>query len=26
LFLVHHLVNQDDKHLLAHEMASDFTA
>jgi hypothetical protein len=24
-FLVHHLVNQDDRHLLAHAMASDFS-
>jgi hypothetical protein len=24
-FLVHHPVNQDDQHLLAHAMASDFT-
>jgi hypothetical protein len=24
-FLVHHPVNQDDRHLLAHAMASDFT-
>jgi hypothetical protein len=25
LFLVHHPVNRDDSHLLAHPMASDFT-
>jgi hypothetical protein len=25
-FLIHHLVNRDDQHLLAHEMASDFSA
>jgi hypothetical protein len=25
-FRVHHLVNQDDRHLLAHAMASDFSA
>jgi hypothetical protein len=24
-FLVHHTVNQDDRHLLAHAIASDFT-
>jgi hypothetical protein len=24
-FLVHHLVNRDDRHLLAHAMASDFS-
>jgi hypothetical protein len=26
LFLVHHPANWDDQHLLAREMASDFTA
>jgi hypothetical protein len=25
LFWVHHVVNQDDRHLLAHAMASDFS-
>jgi hypothetical protein len=24
-FCIHHLVNQDDRHLLAHAMASDFS-